>query len=94
MAVGDAAQLSDLPTYFGNILSAAIPLIGVIAFLMILSGGFKILTAGSDTKNLEAGKQIITLAVVGIALAIISWLVLLAIQTITGVQVTQFKFGF
>lgn len=94
MAVGDAAQLSDLPTYFGNVLSAVIPLIGMVAFIMILAGGFKILTAGSDAKNLEAGKSTITLAVVGIALAIISWLVLLTIQTVTGVQVTQFKFGF
>jgi hypothetical protein len=32
--------------------------------------------------------------VVGIALAIISWLVLVFIQNTTGVQVTLFKFGF
>jgi hypothetical protein len=90
----DAAQLSDLPTYFGNILTAIIPLIGIVAFIMILTGGFKILTSAGDAKGLEAGKQTITLAIAGIALAIISWLVLVFIQNATGVQVTLFKFGF
>lgn len=89
-----AAQLSDLPAYFGNILMFVIPLIGMVAFIMILAGGFKILTSSGDPKALEAGKQTITLAIVGIALAIISWLVLVFIQNATGVQVTLFKFGF
>jgi hypothetical protein len=43
---------------------------------------------------MAGGKQTITLAVVGIALSIISWLVLVFIKNITGVNVTQFKFGF
>lgn len=90
----DAAKLSDLSIYFGNILEAMIPLIGLVAFIMVLSGGFKILTSAGDAKGVAAGKQTITLAVAGIALAIISWLVLLLIENITGAKVTQFKFGF
>ncbi len=90
----DPAQLSDLPIYFGNILMAMIPLIGLIAFIMILAGGFKILTSAGDAKGMQAGKTTITLAITGLALAILSWLILLFIQSTTGVQVTQFKFGF
>ena len=89
-----AAELSSLPTYFGNILMAMIPLIGLVAFVMILVGGFKILTSGGDPKGMAGGKQTITLAVAGIALAIISWLLLLLIENTTGATVTQFKFGF
>lgn len=94
MAEGDAAQLSDLSTYFGNILEAIIPLIGVVSFIMILAGGFKVLTSAGDPKGMAGGKQTITLAVAGIALAIISWLILVIIKNLTGVNVTQFKFGF
>lgn len=90
----DPAQLSDLPTYFGNVLKAMIPLIGLLAFIMILVGGFKILTSSGDPKGMAGGKQTITLAVAGIALAIISWLILLLIENMTGATVTQFKFGF
>ena len=89
-----AAQLSDLPTYVGNVLEFMIPLIGMVSFIMILTGGFKILTSGGDSKGLEGGKQTITLAIVGIALAVISWLVLVIIKNVTGVNVTQFNFSF
>jgi hypothetical protein len=90
----EPAQLSDLPTYFSNILGAMIPLIGFLAFVMILVGGFKILTSGGDPKGIAGGRQTITLAVAGIALSIVAWLVLVLVENITGVRVTQFKFGF
>ncbi|MBP9670685.1 hypothetical protein KBD75_04775 [Candidatus Woesebacteria bacterium] len=90
----DPALLSDLPKYFGNVLEAMIPLIGFLAFIMVLVGGFKILTSGGDPKGIAGGKQTITLAVAGIALSIISWLILVIIRNVTGVDVTQFKFGF
>lgn len=90
----EAAQLSDLSTYFGNILEAMIPLVGLVSFIMVLVGGFKILTSAGDPKGMAGGKQTITLAVTGIALAIISWLILLLIENVTGAKVTQFKFGF
>lgn len=90
----EAAQLSQLPEYFGNIIQSIIPLIGVIAFIMILSGGFKILTSGGDPKGIQGGKQTITFAAVGLFLTIISWLILVFIENFTGVPVTKFKFGF
>lgn len=93
-ATGEAAQLSELSTYFGNVLMAIIPLIGMLSFVMILVGGFKILTSAGDAKGMAGGKQTITLAVVGITLSIASWLVLVLIKSVTGVNVTQFKFGF
>lgn len=90
----DVAELQDLSCYFGNILMAMIPLVGLVAFIMILAGGFKILTSAGDPKGMASGKQTITLAVAGIALSIISWLILVLIENVTGVDVTQFKFGF
>lgn len=97
MACGDvnsAEELSCLPIYFGNVLQAIIPLIGILSFVMILVGGFKILTSAGDPKGMAGGRQTITLAVVGIILSILSWLILVLIQNITGVDVTQFQFGF
>lgn len=90
----DAAQLSDLSTYFGNILMAMIPLVGLVAFIMILVGGFKILTSGGDPKGLQGGRQTVTLAIAGLALAIVSWLVLVLIENITGAPVTKFNLSF
>lgn len=90
----DPATLDQIPTYFGNVLEALIPLIGMLAFIMILVGGFKILTSSGDPKGMAGGRQTINLAVGGLALAIISWLILLLIENVTGSPVTQFNFGF
>ena len=70
-----------------------VPLIGLVAFIMILAGGFKILTSGrrqgngwwqTDYHSRRSRHP----------LAIISWLILLLIENTTGAAVTQFKFGF
>lgn len=88
------AQLSQIPTYFGNILQATIPFIGLLSFVMILVGGFSILTSGGNPEGIKKGTQTITLAIAGLALSVISWLVLVFIKNFTGVDVTQFQFGF
>lgn len=90
----EPAMLSDLPTYFGNILSAIIPFIGIVSFIMILVGGFSILTSAGNPEGIKKGSQTITLAIAGLALSVLSWLVLVFIENLTGVSVTQFKFGF
>lgn len=90
----EAAKLSDISVYVGNILEAAIPLIGLISFVMILLGGFSILTSAGNPEGMKKGTQTITLAVAGLALAVLSWLILLFIKNFTGVDVTQFQFGF
>jgi hypothetical protein len=94
MAADDPALLSELPTYIGNIMQVFIPLIGVISFVMILIGGFTILTSGGNPEGLKKGSQTITLAIAGLALAILSWLLLVFIENTTSVPVTNFKFGF
>lgn len=97
MACGDpnsAEELACIPYYLGNVFSAIIPLIGILSFVMILTGGFKILTSAGDAKGMASGRQTITLAIVGIALSILSWLVLVLIRNVTGVNVTEFRFGF
>jgi hypothetical protein len=60
---------------------------------MILVSGFRILTAGGDPKGLQAGKATLTYSITGLVMAILSWLILLTLQTLTGVQITTFKFG-
>lgn len=90
----DAAQLSDLPTYFGNLLTALIPLVGIVSFVMILVGGFSILTSAGNPEGIKKGSQTITLAIAGLALAVIAWLILVFIENFTGVPVTEFSFGF
>lgn len=92
--ISSAPGLSCFSDYFGNILTALIPLIGLISFVMILVGGFTILTAGGNPESIKKGGQTISFAVAGLVLSIIAWLILVLIKNITGVDVTQFNFSF
>lgn len=91
---GEPPELSTISDIFGNILTSLIPLIGIAAFIMLLFGGFTVLTSSGNPEGMEKGKKIITFAIVGVALSIVSWLTLLLIETITGAPVTEFKFSF
>lgn len=90
----EAAKLSDIGIYFGRILEAMLPFIGMLAFIMLLYGGFQVLTAGADSKAAQSGKGTMTAAAVGIAMALGSWVILALIEQLTGAPVTEFKLSF
>ena len=56
----------------------AIPL-GV---LFVAYGGFVIMTAGGSEEKVKKGKQVITAAVIGIAIAFGSWLIIFTVNQI------------
>lgn len=93
--LGKAYGATDVPTIQGfeclmaNILSSAITLVGIVAFVMFLVGGFQYLTAGSNAKGTEQGKNSITFAIVGIVIALASILLVNIISGITGVSIIK-----
>jgi len=84
------ASLGDLETVFGNVVKAALGLAGIVLFVMLLFGGLKYIMAGGDPKAAESAQKTITYAVGGLILILLSYLILVLIKTITGVDVTQF----
>lgn len=84
--------IQGLECLVGNILASAITLIGIVAFVMFLVGGFQYLTAGNNSKGVEQGKNSITFAIVGIVVALASILILNVIAGLTGVRtILQFR---
>lgn len=89
---GDVPTLQGLTCLFENVLSIALRLIGIGMFLMIVISGFKLLTASGDPKKADAAKSTLTMAVVGLVMAILAWFILALITQTTGVNVTEFRF--
>jgi hypothetical protein len=84
------ATLEDLNIVFGNVVRVALGFAGIVLFILLLVGGIKYITAGSDPKAAEGAQKTITYAVGGLVLILLSFLILVLIKTITGVDVTQF----
>ena len=65
---------------------------GFLAFIAIIIGGFKYITARGDPKAVAGAQATLTWAIIGLVLIIGAWLVLLFIANFTGQPVTQFNF--
>lgn len=88
--IQDPATFRDLNTLFKNVLGAVITIGGFSAFVMLVFGGFRYLTAQGDPKSVSAARGTITWAIVGLAFIILSWLILKFTADFTGLPLTKF----
>lgn len=87
----DIAKISDLGDVLKNLISYALGFAGIVFFILLIIGGFKFITSGGDPKAAEGAKKTLTSAIGGLVVILISYLVLVLIKTITGVDVTNFN---
>lgn len=87
----DVAQLSDLADVFRSVIGKLLAFGGIVLLIVLLIGGFKYLTAGSDPKAVESAKKTLSSAIIGIVLVVASYLIISLIQQITGANVTEFN---
>jgi len=71
---------SDFPNYVVNIFKFGIWIAGISAMLMIMIGGYMYITSAGNNANMEKAKKFITDAVIGLILALFSWLLLYTIN--------------
>ena len=86
-----AATLTDLEVIFERIVTLATGFAVLAVFIMLVLGGFKLMTAGGDPKATESAKNTITYAIFGLVALIGIWLILKFIEVFTGVNVTEFR---
>lgn len=67
---------TDPQQFIGEILKIAVGIGGGIAFLLILFGGFQILTSAGNPEKLNAGKELVTSAITGLLIIIFSLFIL------------------
>lgn len=86
----DVATLKGLECLFQNLLSVITTLAGFAFAIMLVVGGFKLIFAGGDKQKIQGAKNIFTYAVIGLALMIVAWFILVLIEEFTGIKVTIF----
>ncbi len=81
---GDVPILRGLEDVFESVISLAIPLAAIVLFVLLIIGGFKYLTAGSNAGKVEAAQKTITYAILGMVLIALAYLILEFIAAFTG----------
>lgn len=85
------ATIADLGTVFGNVVKSLLGFAGIVLFILLLAGGFKYITSGGDPKAVESARNTLTYAIIGLIVILLSYLILVLIYKITGVDVTTFN---
>ncbi len=64
---------ADLRTTVTNIINWVLGLLGIIAVIMILYGGFIWLTAAGNEENVTKAKNILSAAIIGLVIVLLAW---------------------
>jgi hypothetical protein len=77
----------------GGIISTLLPYLlsigGIVLLVMLISGGLTMMTAVSDPKAAEAGKQRITQALIGFFLLFASYWIFQLLQIVLGIKILE-----
>ncbi len=76
---------------FANILAIATPLAGIVVFIFVVMGGFKLLFSGGNPENVKKATGTITWAIIGIVIMLSIWFIFRFIEQFTGVTVTELE---
>ncbi len=76
-----------LGMFINQTLNLIFPLAGLILFVMIVWGGFEMLTSAANKKGLDAGKQRVVSALIGFLLLFSSYWIIQIIEHITQVNI-------
>lgn len=82
-----AAQLSTPGGIVSRVLEFAFPIAGLILFLILVWGGFEMLTGAATKKSLDAGKQRVTAALVGFFLLFATYWIGQLLEVIFGIVI-------
>lgn len=89
---------TPIPGYDGPTLECIFPLIqviinwlltfaGVVAVILIIISGIRLITSGGDPKRVEAGKKTFTYAIIGLLIILFSFLIINIIADATGARI-------
>lgn len=90
----EVATLQCIPAVFQVIVTAALTFVGAAAVIMIIYAGIRFITSRGDPKQVQGAKQIMTWAIIGLIIVLISFGIIALISTITGTTcINTFGFG-
>jgi len=67
----------DLRTTIGDLIQVALSLLGVVAVVIILIGGFKWMTAGGNEEKVTEARKLIFSGIIGLAIILSAWAIAL-----------------
>lgn len=87
--VGTGSGLTILQLFITNFIAIVFIVGGVIFFFMLLTGGVEYITAGGDKEATQKASKRITHALIGLAILLSSYAILLLVGEVFGINLTN-----
>jgi len=71
-----AQDIADLPKIIGNIIKSIMGIIGAVALLVFVYGGFVWMTAAGNETNIAKGKKILLWASIALIIMVLGWVLI------------------
>lgn len=81
--VNEVPTLACIPVVMQNVISALLLFAGASAAILIVYGAIRMINSGGDQKTLAGSRQIITYAIIGLILVLLSFAFIYTIAYIT-----------
>ncbi len=87
--VDNVATIQGLMCLMANILSVALPLIGIVGFVMMIFGSLQWMLSGGNSQTVEKARNSMVFAVVGLIVALSSFVIINLIANFTGINLIK-----
>src|SRR3989344_9230635 len=77
---GLPGQYTTATTLVLQIINIALAVVGIVAILFIVIGGFRYITSAGNEEAAESGKKMITNAIIGLVVVILSYVIIRVIM--------------
>jgi hypothetical protein len=80
-------KINNIGTLLSAVVGILLILAGIMAFLFLILGGIQWITSGGDKAGMEAARNKITHAIVGLIIVGAAWAVMILVQNFLGVTI-------
>ncbi len=86
-----ATSFPTFGDFVGIVIKNAFVVAGLLSFIILILGGFRLIVAGGDTKKLDQARGAVSGAVTGLILVVSSYWIVQIVEAITGLPLLSPK---
>lgn len=80
-------KITDIGSLISGVIQLLLVVAGLIAFLYLLMGGIQWITSGGDKAGVDAARQKILAAIIGLVIVFATWALIRLIEAFIGVSI-------
>ena len=80
-------EITDIVSIIRAVVQFILVVAFVLAFIMLLIGGIRWITAGGDEKGVAGARNMITAALIGLVIVLVAYAIILLVETFFGVSI-------